>query len=89
MKGRRAGSAPQATYLGGRRLKYVTGSSEWRSLEYPAGLCGSRPPRHATGAVRPIDGFRGRGVALESSFWRAPLAGSGRSLPGEVTSWTT
>jgi hypothetical protein len=45
----------------------------------------TRPAAHGMGAARPIDGFRGRGVALKCSFWRAPLAGIGRSLSGEVT----
>ena len=46
-------------------------------------------PARAPGATGPIDVLRGRGVAFKRSFRRAPLAGIGRSLPGEVTSWTT
>jgi hypothetical protein len=77
MTGRTAGSAAQTIV--------ADGCSPARA----PGMGGSRPLRRAPGATGPIDVFRSRGVAFKRSFRRAPLAGIGRSLPGEVTSWTT
>jgi hypothetical protein len=76
MIGRRAGSAAQAT------------GAEGCSAAHATSLGGSRPMGHALGVAGPIDGLRGGGVAFRRCLRRVPLAGSGRPLPGEVTSWT-
>ena len=85
MTGRRVGSAAQATDADGRSPAHATRLGGLPPLEHAVGVGGSRPLGRVPSVAGPIDGLRRGGVAFSRSFWRVPLAGSSRPLPGEVT----
>jgi hypothetical protein len=63
----------------------MTGCGSYSAVGVMGGGATGAAAARATVAAWLIDGFRGRGVALKRSFWRASLVGFVRSISGEVT----